>query len=263
VALFRGTLDGAVAVVTGGAGGIGRAIAEALLDAAAAVVVSSRRQDAIDETVGLLAGRGTIAGVAADVTDRDDVERLFAEVRDRHGAVDVLVCSHGLYAETPFLELSDDEWRTIVDVNLRGCFLAGQVAGRQMAEAGRGGRMVLIGSLAAYGADRGAAAYSASKAGVHLLARGMAHDLARDRITVNVVDPGFIRSPMSEPYIAGMTNPQTGKFKLNPVGRPGEPSDIANAVLWLVQPATEFVTGQTIVVDGGERAILHQLWLEP
>ena len=215
-------LAGTVAVVTGASHGIGYGVARALLREGARVTICSRSADAV---------------------------------------VEALVCSHGTYVRSEFLELTDEQWETTIGTNLTGCFMCGQEAARSMVAGGRRGRVVLLSSINAFRADPGCADYGASKAGVHLLARGMACDLAPHGITVNVVVPGWIRSPMSEPFIDGAVIDQdTGRFTLNLAGRVGEPEDIANAVVWLAQPATGYVTGQILTVDGGQTAMLHSLF---
>lgn len=256
-----GRLAGRSAVVTGAAQGIGLGVAEALLDAGAFVALVGRTESKVQAAAAKLEAHGSLVALTADVGERGQVERAFAEAGAAHGTPDLLVCCHGVIGNTTFLELSGEQWEATLRSNLTGTFNCAQVAARGMAAAGvESGRIVLCGSPAGRRADKGSADYSASKAGVHLLGKAMAVELAEHGITVNVVVPGFILTPMSEPYADGLTD-EAGRFSLNPVGRTGRPSDIAGAVLWLADPASDFVTGQLVTVDGGESAVLHQAFL--
>lgn len=248
-------LEGKVALVTGGGRGIGRGIAGCLLDAGAKVVVASRTQADLDETVRLLAPRGDIAARVCDVSKADDVTAVVGEAVDRFGGLDVLACSHGVYdPERPFLDLSESDWDRTLAVNLKGTFLCGQAAARVMVGQGRGGRIVNVSSINGLAAEPQCADYNASKGGVNALTRAMAFDLGRYGITVNVVLPGWVRSPMSAPYLTEEI--LTGKQVMNLMRRVGEPEDIGGAVVWLADPASSYVTGATIVVDGGQTAML-------
>ncbi|MCW2991870.1 MAG: family oxidoreductase [Solirubrobacterales bacterium] len=245
-----GTLDGTAAVVTGGSHGIGLATARALLREGASVTICSRGQADVDAAVALLAADGPVHGVAADVSVRTDVERLFAEAEAAHGPVGALVCSHGVFFHAPFTELTDEAWDATFDVNAKGCFLAGQIAARSMIANGIRGRIVLIGSMNADRVDPGSGHYSASKAAVNLLAAGMARDLGPHGITVNAISPGWIRTRLTEAAEADRTDEQ-GRFILNPVERIGTGDDVAEAALYLIRQSG-FVTAQILRVDGGQ-----------
>jgi NAD(P)-dependent dehydrogenase (short-subunit alcohol dehydrogenase family) len=248
-------LQGRAAVVTGAGRGIGRGVAGALLAEGARVVVASRTESDLAETVGLLSDRGEIVAHPADVSDEASVRSLFDAALARFGTVDILVCSHGVYdADSPFLEISPEQWDRTVGINLRGAFLCGQQAGRAMVGGARGGRIVNISSINGLASEPQCADYNASKAGLLGLTRSMAIDLAPHGITANVVAPGWIRSPMSAPYLT--EDILSGRQTFNLVRRVGEPEDIGGAVTWLADPATSYVTGATIVVDGGQTAML-------
>ncbi len=265
-----GRLAGRSAVVTGAAQGIGLGVTRALLESGASVAMLGRTDGKLRAAAEELSGLGRTLPLAVDVGDREAVEAAFSTAAEAHGDPDILVCCHGVIGNAPFLELGQQQWEETLRANLTGVFNCGQVAARRMVAAaastgtdpgGRSeGRIVLCGSPAGIRADKGSADYSASKAGVHLLGKAMAVELAEHGITVNIVVPGFIMTPMSEPYAAGLTD-EDGRFVLNPVGRVGRPADIAGAVLWLVDSAGDFVTGQLITVDGGESAVLHQAFL--
>ena len=248
-------LQGKVALVTGGGRGIGRGVAQSLLEAGARVEVASRTEADLDETVEQLSPLGEIAARACDVSDGASVRALVADVVARFGSLDVLVCSHGIYdAEHPFLELTEEDWDRTIAVNLKGTFLCGQAAARVMVEQGRGGRIVNISSINSLAAEPGCSDYNASKGGVNALTRSMAFDLGSHGITANVVAPGWVRSPMSAPYLSEEI--LTGRQVMNIVRRVGEPEDIGTTVVWLADPGSSYVTGATIVVDGGQSAML-------
>jgi NAD(P)-dependent dehydrogenase (short-subunit alcohol dehydrogenase family) len=223
-----GALDGKVAVVTGGARGIGLGIAEVLLREGALVAVASRTQSDLDAAAERLSNTGRFMTVRCDVSSAVEVDELFHQASALQGPVEVLVCSHGVVRYVPFLELTEEQWDSTLGINLKGCFLCGQAAARAMVQTGRGGRIVFVSSINGLAAEPESSDYSASKAGIHLLARGMACDLAAAGITVNVVAPGWIRSPMSAPFLTDEI--LTGRKRFNPVGRVGEPHDIGNAV---------------------------------
>jgi NAD(P)-dependent dehydrogenase (short-subunit alcohol dehydrogenase family) len=248
-------LDGSVALVTGGGRGIGRGVAGSLLAEGARVVVASRTQADLDETLRLLSDGGEIAAERADVSEPASVRSLIDAVRRRFGGLDILVCSHGVYdADSPFLDVSVEQWDRTLGINLRGTFLCGQGAARAMVDQGRGGRIINISSINGLASEPECADYNASKAAMLGLTRSMAIDLARHGITANVVAPGWIRSPMSAPYLTDEI--LSGKQTFNLVRRVGEPEDIGGAVAWLADPTTTYVTGVTIVVDGGQTAML-------
>lgn len=248
-------LAGKVAIVTGGGRGIGRGIAAGLVERGATTIAVARTATDLEETCAGLRGRGAIEAAPCDVSDRAAVRALVDDVRDRHGAVDILVCSHGVYdAEQPFLEMSDEQWDRTLAINLSGNFAIGQAVGRTMVADGTAGRIVFISSINGLAAEPACCDYNASKSGLHGLARSMAFDLAPHGITVNVIAPGWVRSPMSAPYLTEEI--LSGEKQFNLAGRVGEPEDIARAVAWLVDPASSFVTGTVVPVDGGQTAML-------
>lgn len=249
------TLQGRSAIVTGGGRGIGRGIAKALLEAGARVAVASRTVRDLEETVEELSPLGEVVAQPCDVSDAAQVARLVDGAVERFGSLDVLVCSHGVYdAERPFLELTEEDFDRTIAINLKGAFLCGRAAARAMVARGRGGRIVNISSINALGAEPSCADYNASKGGVNALTRAMAFDLGIHGITVNVVAPGWIRSPLSEPYLTEEI--VSGRQVINMVRRVGEPEDIGAAVVWLAADRASYVTGATIVIDGGQTAML-------
>jgi NAD(P)-dependent dehydrogenase (short-subunit alcohol dehydrogenase family) len=247
------SLVGKAALVTGGARGIGRGIAEGLLEAGARVTVASRTEADLDETARRLSPLGEIAAEVCDVSDAESVAHLVDGVVERHGSLDILVCCHGVHnAGHSVLDFPLELWQEALAINLTGVFLCAQASARAMVRRGAGGRIVNISSTAALASVRHEIAYDASKGGLQSLTRTMALDLAPHGITVNSICPGWVLTPMVPPEF------RTEEFahQLNPVGRLGQPADVAGAVLWLADPATSYVTGASILVDGGQLAAL-------
>jgi NAD(P)-dependent dehydrogenase (short-subunit alcohol dehydrogenase family) len=246
-------LEGLVAVVTGGGRGMGRAIASSLAEHGADVVAAARTESELAETSRL---SSRIIGLTCDVSGPAAVASLFAEVDDRYGRLDLLICCHGIYPGVrPITDIPFDEYKRTFDINFTGTFLCVQHAARAMLAAGNGGSMVAISSMNALASQYGAADYDASKAALHGLVRACTVELAPNGISVNVIAPGWIRTAMSEEELEeleGMT--------LNPTGEVGEPEDIARAALWLCDPRNRYVTGASIVIDGGQTAMLPMPW---
>jgi NAD(P)-dependent dehydrogenase (short-subunit alcohol dehydrogenase family) len=252
-------LDGAVAIVTGAGRGIGREIARVLAARGARVAAASRTRAEL-ETLATEqeAGGRELAAYPCDVSRAAAARSLIAWTTERFGVPDIVVCSHGVATERPFLELSERQWDETLAVNLKGCFLVGQAAARAMVGAGRPGRIVFVSSTNALAAEPDASDYDASKAGLHGLTRSMALALGPHGITVNAVAPGWVRTSLTEPILTEELT--SGELVVNPVGRIGEPVDIARAVAWLVDPSSSFVNGAVLVVDGGQSAMLPLPW---
>jgi NAD(P)-dependent dehydrogenase (short-subunit alcohol dehydrogenase family) len=247
-------LAGQTVLITGGATGLGFAIAAELGKAGARIGLSDLSRERVDAACGRLAGQGVeCAGFVADVRDRSAIEAMVRRIEERWGAPDIVVANAGIYPNTPFLEISEEEWDRVFDINVKGTFLACQVAARAMVAAGlRNGRMVVISSGAANAAFWGWSHYCASKAAVVMLARAMALELAEHGIRVNAVLPGYIDveeggAHLDEAYKAAARS-------AIPIGRPGTPEDIARAVLLLASPLANYISGTSLVVDGGSSA---------
>ena len=240
------------AFVTGAASGIGREIALTLAGNGAAVTVADRNLEGAETVAADIKGTGGRAlAVRVDVTDSAEVAAGIKAAAVAFGSLDILVNVAGFGFNSPIVEMQEDDWDRVLGVNLKGQFLCSQAAARRMISQGTGGRIVNIASTAANNARYAGGAYCAAKAGVVQLTRVLALELGEHGITVNAVGPGFTETPA--------TVESTEEYRDNflaqvPAGRPGRTSDIANAVLFLASPSSEYVNGQIIYVDGGYSA---------
>jgi NAD(P)-dependent dehydrogenase (short-subunit alcohol dehydrogenase family) len=245
-----GRLAGKVAAITGGSTGIGRGIAELFVREGASVALMARHADVLDATVRGLDAGSRVTAVRGDVGSVDDADRLIRTTIETFGRLDVFVSNAGIHRVEPFLETTVETWDEVFRTNVRGAFLTCQAAARAMADAGTGGAIVIVASTNSFVAEPGMAAYNASKASLVLLARSMAVDLAGAGIRVNVVAPGTITSEITRPMLE-----RGFGFGAVPLGRIGEPIDVAWPVLWLASDEAAYITGATIVVDGGQIAV--------
>jgi glucose 1-dehydrogenase len=254
------TLDLAnhVAVVTGASSGIGAATAKMLGAAGAAVAVNYRgHREGADEVVAAIkAGGGRAEAIEADVSQEADVERLFARTVEAFGTVHVLVANAGLQRDAPAHELSLEDWRKVIDVNLTGQFLCCRAAIREFLRRGREpdvtralGKIICMSSVHEVIPWAGHVNYAASKGGIMLMMKTLAQEYAEHGIRVNGIAPGAIKTAINR---AAWDKPEDEAklLKLIPYGRVGEPDDIARAALWLASDASDYVTGASLFVDG-------------
>ena len=242
--------SGKVALVTGAGQGIGRAVAERFAVEGAKICLFDCDAARIEETVRGLASSGTaVEGITGDISRRQDVRRAVERCVERFGGLDVLVANAGISGLQPLLDIDDASWQRILDVNLTGTFLCTQEAARVMARSG-GGAIVVTASTNAFWVEPNLAAYNASKGGVVAFVRTAALELASFRIRVNAVEPGVVNTRLS----AFVTqNPVAAADYLGriPLDRFAEPADVADAVLFLASREAAYITGQTLVLDGG------------
>jgi NAD(P)-dependent dehydrogenase (short-subunit alcohol dehydrogenase family) len=243
-------LDGKVAVVTGGNRGLGRAFVHALGEAGAAIAIVARDSAASAATVKDLEDKGIRAlAVEADVADRASVVEASDQITAAYGQVDVLVNNAGTCIHRPALEVTEDEWNEVMRVNVNGVWNGCQVFGRQMVDAG-GGVIVNIGSMSAQIVNRPQwqPAYNASKAAVHHLTKSLAAEWAPLGVRVNALAPGYVRTDMSP-----IDRPEFKQHWIDdaPQQRAATPEEIAPSVVFLASPASSFMTGSVLVIDGG------------
>ena len=246
-------LDRSLAVVTGGARGIGRAAAAALASLGATVVIADLDEDASEGVVAEIAGRGGRAlALPADVSNEASVDAVFGEVAKREGAVDILVNNAGVAIRRPAVELALADWEKVVAVNMTGVFLCARAAARQMIAGDKGGAIVNVASI--MGLSGGGLypniSYQTSKGAVVNMTRALAIEWAPHRIRVNAVAPTYVRTRLTAPLVE---NPEMlARIEaMTPLGRLAEPDEIAAAICFLASPAAAMITGHILPVDGG------------
>ncbi|MFQ6085200.1 MAG: SDR family NAD(P)-dependent oxidoreductase [Candidatus Bathyarchaeia archaeon] len=241
-------LEGKVAIVTGSTSGIGRGIALELARRGASVVVTGRSQEKIDQVLDEVTSLDVdVLGVKADVSIFKDVEQLVKRTKKRFKRIDILVNNAGILEFSPLTEMQEEEWDAIMAVNLKGVFNCSRLVAPVMIEQ-KSGKIVSMASIAGLIGCERIAHYSASKGGIISFTRSLALELARHGINVNAVAPGVIRTPMT---LAWGEEALKEFEKEVPLGRIGQPSDVAKVVAFLASDDANYITGQTIVVDGG------------
>lgn len=253
-------LKGKSAIVTGGALGIGQAIALRLAEAGATITISDVNLDAANATVEQIRAQGGKSqAVLADAASVADAKRVVEMTLAVFGSIDILVNNAGIFPFSPATQTTEDQWDQVLGVNLKGAFFYSQAAAQKMIEAGRSGKIIMIASIDALRPTGNLAHYDASKAGMLMLTKSLALEFGRHKINVNAIAPGGIQTPGVQSQAAaitkatGMSPEQMSKSFVSriPLGRMGEPDDIAKVVLFLASAAADYMTGSLLVVDGG------------
>lgn len=244
---------GKVVLVTGSGSGIGQGIAKAFAAEGASVIVADYNMDGARQTFNMLdrSLEGQLHVCAfLDVAKSDSVSKLFSQISSQYKAVDILINNAGIRTRTPFLELTENEWDNVMNVNLKGYFLCAQQAAQQMVQEKRRGKIVNTSSINAELAIINQAHYCASKGGVKMLTKALALELAPYNINVNAVGPGVVETNLSKDRLS---QPEQVAWLMSkvPLKKIGQPVDIAKAVLFLASDYADYITGHTIYVDGG------------
>jgi gluconate 5-dehydrogenase len=248
------SLKGKVAIITGAAGGLGKAVAEAYVAAGAKVALADLREAELASAIEGFTDRNSVMPVAVDVTKPDAVEDAVASVVHHFGKVDILVTAAGLARRKSAEDLPPDEFDLVMDVNLKGTLYCAQAVGRRMIAQGSGGRIITIGSVRGQvGHPLGYVAYGVSKGAVHLLTRQLATEWAKHGINVNCIAPSVLKTPLAD-YI--LNNPEVRELFMSriPLRRAAEPDELGGTAIFLASPAASFITGQILFFDGGSVA---------
>jgi len=238
------------ALVTGASGGLGAHFARTLARHGAPVALAARRVERLEALAEEIRGDGGEAvAVELDVTDTRSVADALADAERVIGTVRILINNSGIASPAAVLETGDEDWRRVLDTNLTGAFLVAREAARRMVAAKQAGSIVNIASILGFGVISGLASYAASKAGLKHLTEAMALELARHRIRVNAIAPGYIETDMNRAFFRSEAG--QAMIKRIPQRRLGQPQDLDGALLLLASDASDFITGATLVVDGG------------
>lgn len=251
---------GRVALITGAAGDIGAATAAAFAAEGLRIAITDRRGDALHQVAdGLRAAGAEVEPIVCDQTDPESVTALYAQIGARFGRLDAAFVNAGYGRYGALIDMSFEQWKRHVDVNLNGGFLIAQGAARLMAQGGRGGAMVINASTAANHVCDLLGAYAASKSGLRMLARSLASELGVHRIRVNLVMPGVIETAMTQSLIEDAAT-RADVLAETPVGRLGAPRDVARLVTFLCSEAAGYITGAEVLVDGGQTIHGYPRW---
>jgi len=243
-------LEEKIALVTGASGGLGRHFAGVLADAGAIVAVAARRMDKITETVAdIEAAGGKALGIEMDVTDESSITQAFEAVAEEAGTVTVLVNNAGVAVGKAALDLSEEDWDTVLDTNLKGAWMVAQEAAKRMAAAETPGVIVNIASVLGLGVSKGVLPYAVSKAALVQMTKVLALELAAKNIRVNALAPGYIETDLNREYLAS----DQGKKQIKgiPFRRAGKMDELSGALLLLASDASSYMTGSIVAIDGG------------
>jgi 2-deoxy-D-gluconate 3-dehydrogenase len=243
-------LDGKVALVTGASGGLGQAIAIALAEAGADVACHCHHDGDADETSAAIAKLGRqVISVSGDMTDRETPKNMVAKVVEEFGRIDILINNAGMIRRTPAVDFSEEDWSTVLEVNLSSVFRLSQAAGRHMIEQGYG-KIVNIASLLSFQGGITVPAYTASKSGVAGLTKALANEWAKHNVNVNAIAPGYMQTKNTAALQADETRNRQILERI-PAGRWGDAADLSGAAVFLSSAASDYLQGHILMVDGG------------
>ena len=248
-------LSGRVAIITGGSRGIGLAIAEGLASAGAAVVIGNRTAEQGEQAAEMLRRKNLKAhAIPVDVSRRESVQGMVSEVLDKFHQIDILVNSAAVILRKPIGEVTDEEWDFLLDTNLKGISICCQVVGKHMIER-KQGKIINISSNVTQPLQPGRGVYAITKAGVTQLTRVLAFEWAQYNIHVNAIAPGPTITDLNRKFFEEHPEDLKARIQSLPIGRMGQPQDHVGAALLLASPASDFITGQTLFVDGGSNLL--------
>lgn len=249
-------LTGRTALITGSSGGLGLAMARGLAQSGAQIILHGRNHDKLAAAQNALGEEGyDVLTTSFDVTDEHAIEQALETLNADGIAIDILVNNAGIQLRRPLMEVELDQWDAVINTNLTSTFLLGRSVARQMIERGKGGKIINIGSLMSSVARPTVGAYTASKGGVRLLTQSMAAEWAEHGIQTNAIGPGYMMTEMTQPLV---DDPTFNNWLINrtPAKRWGVPEDLVGTVVYLASPASNYVNGQIIYVDGGMLAVI-------
>ena len=246
-------LENKVVVVTGGSRGIGLSLAKAFLEQKAKVVICGRKQEGLDQAVEELQGGDRLLALPAHIAKAEDVDNLFGKTMETFGRLDGLINNMGMNIITSVVDADPSLWQKIIDSNLNGAFLCSRKAG-QIMRGQNSGKIVSVSSLAAHRSSPAMGVYGIAKAAIEMMTKVLAQELAPFNIQANAVAPTMVRTGFSQPFWSN-EELYAQIVKGIPLGRIAEPEDVAYPILFLCSKAADFITGQTIMVDGGASAI--------
>lgn len=248
-------LKNKVAIITGSSRGIGKAIATAMAKEGAKVVITSRHLPEADKTAKEIQKLGGQAmAIKCDVSKKNEIEKMVSETVKKFGQLDILVNNAGIVSFDSFLELKEEDWDKVLAIDLKGTFLCSQVAVKQMVKQEKGGKIINIASVAGFVGFPRLAHYCSAKGGIIELTKEMAVELAKYKININAIGPGVIETAMTKGLLQDPKSKQDLLSRI-PLNRIGQPKDIAPLAVFLASEDADYITGQTIFVDGGWTSI--------
>ncbi|WP_432413403.1 SDR family oxidoreductase [Pantoea allii] len=249
-------LTGKTALITGSSRGLGFAYAEALAAAGAQVILNGTREVVLTDAVAQLTSKGFgVTGMVFDVTSESAIEEAFSSLDEQGIAVDILINNAGIQYRKPMLELELENWQKVIDTNLTSAFLVSRAAAKRMIARNRGGKIINVGSLTSQAARPTVAPYTAAKGGIKMLTCSMAAEWAQFNIQTNAIGPGYILTDMNSALVNDAQFDSWVKSS-NPSQRWGRPEEVAGTAVFLSSPASDYINGQIIYVDGGWLAVL-------